>query len=243
MTGGRGWAYAGLIGGALASIVGNVADVILTPAPAPTALRATFAFLAPVFLFVSIEVLIRVNWQRAWYVWAVRTVGMLFTIGVSAYVSFGHLSHLAQLSGRTHDHWAWPLMIDGVMAMGVVALLMSRPVEAARATLADKVREARTSVLAVRDAFVSSNIASDIALDTKPADMKPVRRPRWDVREVLSLLDGHNDEAIAEKIGTSAKTVQRVRAVVRAVSSGRALPANPGLSPAVIDTIVSELRP
>lgn len=235
MTGGRGWAYAGLIGGALASIVGNVADVILTPAPAPTELRATFAFLAPVFLFVSIEVLIRVDWQRAWYVWAVRTVGMLFTIGVSAYVSFGHLSHLAQLSGRTHDHWAWPLMIDGVMAMGVVALLMSRPVEAARATLADKVREARTSVLAVRDAFVSE--------DTKAADTKPVRRPRWDVQEVLSLLDGHNDEAIAEKIGTSAKTVQRVRSVVRALSSGRALPANPGLSPAVIDTIVSELRP
>lgn len=235
MTGGRGWAYAGLIGGALASIVGNVADVILTPAPAPTALRATFAFLAPVFLFVSIEVLIRVDWQRAWYVWAVRTVGMLFTIGVSAYVSFGHLSHLAQLSGRTHDHWAWPLMIDGVMAMSIVALLMSRPVDVARATLADKVREARTSVLAVRDAFVSE--------DTKAADMKTVRRPRWDVREVLSLLDGHNDEAIAEKIGTSAKTVQRVRAVVRAVSSGRALPANPGLSPAVIDTIVSELRP
>jgi Protein of unknown function (DUF2637) len=161
---GRGWAYLGLVLGGAASIAGNVTHTVLTPAATssgiivPLELRVPFAVIAPVFLAVGIEVLTRVPWRRNWRHWVVRVAGVLPIAIAAAVVSFDHLHNLALLAGETKlVSIVLPVAIDGLMVMCAVALLLTvagtsdTPGQSGR-TLAQRVRDVRTSVSDIRTA-------------------------------------------------------------------------------------------
>lgn len=155
-TPGRGWAYLGLLLGLAGSVAGNVANTILTDTRVTEWLRVPFAVAWPVWTWVGIEVLTRIEWRRHWSHWIARLILMGPTTLVAAFVSYLHLHHLMVLSGEPGLAQAvGPLAIDGTLFGCTVALLVTRAQERTagqertRRTLAQRVAEIKAGADAV----------------------------------------------------------------------------------------------
>jgi len=186
---GRGWAYLGAALGGAVSVAANVAHSYVPPAnlpkgvdpadwsPEPGAVLS--AVIWPVFLFVAIEILVRIPWPdgRRWRV--VRFGGLLPVALVAAVVSYRHMSGL--LAHYAEDGLIvaiGPLAVDGLMVMAAGALVATarrvpdgteQRVAGYLATYAEKVAAANAEVrpAAVRDERDDQNDTADIA---RPAD-------------------------------------------------------------------------
>lgn len=155
---GHGWAYLGVALGLTASIVGNVANTVLTVSGVPLELRVPFAVIWPVFLGIGIEVLTRIDWKAGWKHWAARAILVGPMSLVSGFMSYLHLHHLMILSGEPGLAQAvGPLAVDGTLFGCTVALLVTRSKArdtdaAPRMTLAQRVAAARQTALDVKAA-------------------------------------------------------------------------------------------
>ena len=126
---GRGWAYTGAILGGLVSIAANVAHSFIPPhgsptdwAPEPGAVVGAVVW--PVFLFVAVEIFVRVRWPHgvSWHL--LRWVGLLPVAAVAAFVSYRHLSGLlAHYGEEPIIYYVGPLAVDGLMVMATGALM------------------------------------------------------------------------------------------------------------------------
>lgn len=123
---GQRWAYCGLVGGIGFSILGNVTHTVLAQSGVAMAIRVPLAVIWPVFLFVAIEVLVRVDWRERFIDHIGRAVLWVPVGMVSAVVSYRHLHSLLSLA----DPQDWfsaligPAAIDGLM-LGCTAALLS----------------------------------------------------------------------------------------------------------------------
>lgn len=139
---GRGWAYAGAIGGGAVSIAANVAHSFLPPDGAPEGWTpepgaVVGAVVWPVFLFIAVEIFARVHWPKGWSWVLVRWVGLLPVAGVAAFVSYRHLSGLLAHYGEEPIVCIiGPLAIDGLMVMATAALLAGGRAQRAAETAA-----------------------------------------------------------------------------------------------------------
>jgi hypothetical protein len=126
---GRGWAYAGAVLGGAVSVAANIAHSYVPPAGTPAGWQppggaVAFAVVWPVFLFVAVEILARVDWRRAGRWGVVRYAGLLPVALVAAGVSYRHLSGLLAFYGEDRPIAAFgPLAVDGLMVMATGALI------------------------------------------------------------------------------------------------------------------------
>ena len=128
-TKGRIWAYLGATLGGGVSIAANVAHSFLPPAGAPDTWQpepgaVVGAIVWPVFLFIAVEILVRISWPtgKAWLL--LRFGGLLPVAGVAAFVSYRHLSGLlAHYGEEPVVVLVGPIAVDGLMLMATGALL------------------------------------------------------------------------------------------------------------------------
>src|SRR5690242_18023312 len=125
---GRGWAYTGTILGGSASVAANVAHSFVPPAGANADWQPQYGAIAvsmawPIFLFVAVEILIRVPWPRGISYHLLRWCGLLPVAIVAAFVSYRHLSGLLTHYGEEPMvAFLGPLAVDGMMIMATGAL-------------------------------------------------------------------------------------------------------------------------
>ena len=158
---GRGWAYLGAALGGVVSVAANVAHSYVPPATLPAGttpdewtpeLGAVLsAVIWPVFLFVAIEILVRIPWPDGTRWRVVRFGGLLPVALVAAVVSYRHMSGL--LAHYAEDGLIvaiGPLAVDGLMVMAAGALVAT-----ARPAAAEELAEpAPAPTVAVRPAPV-----------------------------------------------------------------------------------------
>lgn len=154
---GHGWAYFGVVLGLIASVAGNVANTVLTVSAVPLQLRVPFAVAWPVFVYIGIEVLTRVEWERNWRHWIARLMLMGPMTLVAAFMSYLHLHHLMILSGEPGLAQAvGPIAVDGTLFGCTVALLVTRHVargqDTERKSFAERVAAARQTITDVASA-------------------------------------------------------------------------------------------
>jgi hypothetical protein len=125
---GRGWAYTGTILGGLSSIAANVAHSCIPPVGASADWHPQYGAIAvsmawPIFLFVAVEILIKVPWPRGFAYHLLRWCGLLPVAIVAAFVSYRHLSGLLAHYGEERIvAFLGPLAVDGMMIMATGAL-------------------------------------------------------------------------------------------------------------------------
>jgi hypothetical protein len=110
------------------SIAANVAHSFIPPAgsspdwrPEPGAVVGAVVW--PVFLFVAVEILIRVQWTHGLGWRITRWAGLLPVAGLAALVSYRHLSGLlAHYGEEPIVYYTGPLAVDGLMMMATAAL-------------------------------------------------------------------------------------------------------------------------
>lgn len=141
-TSGRFWAYVGTTIGLGASLAGNIAAAFLDGAK-PTAVEYGLAAVAPMAVFLAIEIGSRNPWKNESWGPTLRKV-MMWVVGPAAAVfSFIHLVELS-LDGKATVVWDgdhhvhavalinWtvavlaPVMIDGLMVGSAAALLLPK---------------------------------------------------------------------------------------------------------------------
>jgi hypothetical protein len=238
---GHGWAYLGVILGLIASVAGNVANTVLAVSDVDLKLRIPFAVAWPVFVYIGIEVLTRVEWHRNWRHWIARLMLMGPMTLVAAFMSYLHLNHLMILSGEPGLAQAiGPLAIDGTLFGCTVALLVTRAGgrDVERKSLAERVAGLRETVAAVADAATGKTPEVQPASVDEPTEsvqpdpiddelqkiideVKPrspsarsyTPRGSWDIRKAVELIadEDLSDQAIADLVGTGVKGIQRAR--------------------------------
>src|SRR5262245_40807797 len=125
---GRGWAYSGTVLGGSASVAANVAHSFVPPTNAPTGWQPQYGAIAvsmawPIFLFVAVEILIRVPWPSGWSYHLLRWCGLLPVAIVAAFVSYRHLSGLlAHYGEEPIVAFLGPLAVDGMMILAAGAV-------------------------------------------------------------------------------------------------------------------------
>ncbi|MGW4462191.1 DUF2637 domain-containing protein [Micromonospora sp. NPDC004704] len=130
-SGGRGWAYLGVLLGGVVSIAANIAHTYLPPTGAgsgwsPEPLAVVFSVFWPIALFVAVEILARTPWKAGWQSVLLRFVGVLPVALVAALVSYRHLSGLLAHYGEDALTSALgPLAVDGLMLMASAALIVT----------------------------------------------------------------------------------------------------------------------
>jgi hypothetical protein len=117
-----------LVGGAIASVGGNVAHAYLRPVGAhadwsPSFVSVCAAIVWPLALLGAVEILTRTPWRPGAGWWLVRYFATSVVALVAGVVSY---RHMAGLLARTEDWFsahAGPLAIDGLMVVAALALL------------------------------------------------------------------------------------------------------------------------
>src|SRR5215813_13300651 len=128
---GRGWAYTGTILGGSASVAANVAHSFVPPINAPVGWQPQYGAITvsmawPIFLFVAVEILIRVQWPSGIGSHLLRWCGLLPVAFVAAFVSYRHMSGLLAHYGEEHVvSVLGPLAVDGMMIMATGALYVT----------------------------------------------------------------------------------------------------------------------
>jgi DNA-binding CsgD family transcriptional regulator len=205
---GRGWAYVGAVLGGAVSVAANVAHSYVPPAGTqagwqPPGGAVAFAVVWPVFLFVAVEILARVDWRRAGRWAAVRYAGLLPVALVAAGVSYRHLSGLLAFYGEDRLIAAFgPLAVDGLMVMATGALIATASRRsAAPVAVADAVPDGRVS----RAPDARTDNAADARADSD-ADASPDTRAdgRADV-------PGSGVRTRAARVSGTAAAVARLR--------------------------------
>lgn len=279
---GHGWAYLGVVLGLAGSVIGNVANTVLTPSGVPLGLRVPFASAWPVFLGIGIEVLTRIDWKAGWKHWAARALLVGPMSLVAGFMSYLHLHHLMVMSGEPGlAQLIGPIGVDGTLFGCTVALLVTRGAarhaedQPASKTLAERVASLRTAALDVKAAAAGTQdpktqdqdapaqvpapetqdspvATEDRAPETQdlPATQDPTevrtQRGSVDYAKVLrAVLENAKDQDVADLIGVSAKTAQRVRRVVKLLGTTEdlaAIAATVKLAPPAVKTIAEELK-
>jgi hypothetical protein len=215
---GRSWAYFGLILGLAASVTGNVANTVLTTSTVHLGLRVPFAVVWPLFTWIGIEVLTRIEWERSFSHVATR----VFLAGpvalVAAFVSYLHLHHLMVMAGEPGPAQAvGPIAVDATLFGCTVALLVTRARErnvtrAPRQTLAQRVSAVRSSLDATLVAVTTATpkvdpigavpapvlSAKDLGPERPPVQVpdpepkvptqRTPRRTEWDVAKAVQMI-------------------------------------------------------
>lgn len=186
---GRGWAYTGIIAGGLVSVAANVAHSFIPPIGAPAGWHPELgavvgAIVWPVFLFIAVEILVRVAWPAGWAWRLLRFAGLLPVALVAGLVSYRHLSGLlAHYGEEPIVYLLGPLAVDGLMVMATGALWatghhrtrpttqLSLPVPAARHSVVPSTMAAPTPPA---PSVVDSQPSTP---DTQPATPAPAPAP------------------------------------------------------------------
>jgi len=150
------WARAGLIGGVLASVAGNIANACLTETSVSVLLRIPMAIVWPTALFVAVEVLVRNRGVRGWL--ARIGQGALLTITVpTAITSFVNLHALMIKAGEPGiAQLTGPVAIDGLM-LGCTIMMLAARVD----TVAMDTRPPAVDVMAEDQVATVADEASD----------------------------------------------------------------------------------
>lgn len=238
---GHGWAYFGVVVGLLASLTMNVASTVLAISAIPLQLRVPIACAWPVFVYIGIEVLTRIEWNRGFSHWFARLLLLGPMTGVAIVVSYLHGRHVLTLAGE-HEVAVTigPLAVDATVFGCTVALLVTRRTVHGfeRKSLAERVAAARqslTEVAAAATGNTETETPESVAPSTKDdvdreleailnQDVEVIKprspRPRtytprgsWDIRRALDLIadEDLSDQAIADEVGTGVKGIQRAR--------------------------------
>jgi Protein of unknown function (DUF2637) len=197
LVNGKRWATGAFLVGIAMSIYGNVAHVVIKT----TSFGAiAFASFWPVAVFLSIEVMARVEWPTGWK-WAVARFGGLGLVAaVAAITSYTHLSALLTYYGESGVvATIGPLAVDGLMVVAAAALqAVSQNQRAETAT------ETRTE--AAEDDGVADTTPH--VLEAPDASGAPAAR-RWQRRGKLAKLSAAErnrqaEEAYAASLDTDA---------------------------------------
>lgn len=116
-----------LVFGIVASMAANVLHAIVAANPDTPEwqiwARSVLSALAPVALFTCLEFVIRIPIQSR----ALGSVRLLVTLaigGFAGWVSYWHMQGLCAMIGETGSAgYLYPLMIDGMMAVGTISLI------------------------------------------------------------------------------------------------------------------------
>jgi hypothetical protein len=171
-TSGRDWAYAGIIAGGLVSVAANVAHSFIPPTGAPAGWTPELgavvgAIVWPVFLFIAVEILVRVAWPAGWAWRLLRFAGLLPVALVAGLVSYRHLSGLlAHYGEEPIVYLLGPLAVDGLMVMATGALWATGRHRTRQATLS-------VSVPAARPTVVPSTMAAPTPIAPSVMDSQP----------------------------------------------------------------------
>lgn len=149
---GRSWAITGFLLGSLVSIGGNVQAVWLpaddpnTPDNwMPSIPSQVGAFVWPLALMVSVEVLSRIEWPEGWGWRAVRLLGIGAVAGGSAVISYGHIYAVLRAWGYGPlGAGVGPLVVDGLMLVSGFALVAIGKASRAAAVGVAAARDVRT---------------------------------------------------------------------------------------------------
>jgi hypothetical protein len=267
---GRGWAFTGIVAGGVVSVAANIAHTFIPPEQAaetwmPESGAVVGAIVWPVFLFIAVEILVRVRWRLGLIWLVVRWGGLLPVAGVAALVSYRHLSGLLAYYGEEPIvAYLGPIAVDGLMVMATAALLSTshhgstgtpasgnaavkfNPIEHGTAVAPEPL-----SIPAVRHNAVPSTIPAPIlepsTLDTAPpeeTDPTPAASPAVAASVPTPALP-ENPAALAARITKSrtnppASTTEPARAARpdRSRTNTPATPA-PKLAPSTTDMHVS----
>lgn len=221
------WTRGTLVVGIIASITGNVADVVTAETEISLALRVPQAVFWPAALFLAIEVLIRVPWSSS----SLSRIGRPFLLSVAiptAITSFLHLHDLMIKSGEPGlAQLTGPLAIDGLMLGATIALLVIRQLE-----LKEQERGDVEQVLFVEqeqreEERIDSTLLEQVApISPAPSAPQLERTPRasWDVAKVCELaVDGVKASEASVATGIGASTYGRYIRVAKALKSSPAL--------------------
>jgi len=121
------WIYTWLtfVAGITLSIAANVEHSFVTAAGEPPAGVVIASAVWPILLYLTTEVLARVQWPRRWYYLLIRWGGVGTVALVSGIVSYRHMSSLLATYGE--DYWIstlGPIAVDGAMVVAAAALLV-----------------------------------------------------------------------------------------------------------------------
>jgi hypothetical protein len=237
-TNAKRWTRATLVVGIIASITGNVADVVTAETEISLALRVPQAVFWPAALFLAIEVLIRVPWSAS----SLSRIGRPFLLSVAiptAITSFLHLHDLMIKSGEPGlAQLTGPLAIDGLMLGATIALLVIRQLELTEQaperlelTLGGQAAQEYAAELANIDASITANTV-ELTKPISPApQIEPVEReraPRWDAAKVCEMaVDGVKAPEAKQVAGIGVSTYGRYTRVAKALKAepGMEIPA------------------
>lgn len=155
LSGGRVWAYVGSLLGGLVSVSANVRHSFIPPEGkpvdwSPETMQVGLSVLGPVFLFICIEQLARIDWPKGFSVWGLKFCAILPVTVVSAFVSYRHMFGLLGYWGEDKFvQWSMPIAVDGIMVLSSVAVYITGPMYAKRLAERLEAVSAKVSVSAV----------------------------------------------------------------------------------------------
>jgi hypothetical protein len=211
---GRGWAYTGTILGGASSIAANVAHSFVPPAGAPADWQPQYGAITvsmawPIFLFVAVEILIRVQWPQGLGSHLLRWCGLLPVAFVAAFVSYRHMSGLLAHYGEEHVVAVLgPLAVDGMMIMATGALYVTHT----------RLREMRAAQTA------------SIPMPVPAAAPTPVGVPAAPPPQLVPATAADTPPAPSPVAPTPVEVAQRITAA-RPSNQAPSAPAPPGVRP------------
>lgn len=173
LSGGRVWAYVGSLLGGLVSVSANIRHTFIVPEgrPAgwsPESMQVFLSVLGPVFLFICIEQLTRIDWPKGFAVWGLKFCAIGAITVVSAFVSYRHMFGLLGFWGEDQFvQWTMPIAVDGIMVLSSVAVYVTGPTYARR--LAERLEAVSASAVSVRKSPVPTVQAPKTAVSVRPA--------------------------------------------------------------------------
>lgn len=170
-----------LVGGIAVSLWFNLKAISLDPAAGGGAYAS--GILWPLFLLVSIELLIHTPWRKAKADTAIKAAVLVFVAGVAAWISYWHGVHVL-------DSWSYdeigkrlgPIVPDAAMALATLAL--QRVVQAKRVA-----KDAATG-------HVAAPSAGQVAAEAKPEPVATAG-PMAEIGQDWAGLEAELDEMVA----------------------------------------------
>jgi len=203
---GKRWATGAFLVGIAMSIYGNIAHTLVGKAPHIGAIL--FASFWPVAVFLSIEVMARVEWPDGNWWRAARFGGLGLVALVAAVTSYTHLSALLTWYGETGSvATIAPLAPDGLMVIAAAALQAT--------TRAESLLEALDELSEGDDMPALATASSEPSTATSPNG----HRPRARRRQVAT----GRRRRIATRLTQGERKTQAVERYRESVASGQPL--------------------
>lgn len=230
---GRLWARWALSLSLAVSVVGNVTHTVLTDSVVSLGLRIPGAVIWPVFVFLGIEILVRVVWQRTVAHRFARLM-ILWPVVPAAITSYDHLrSLLAMMAERPFIAIIGPGAIDGMMIGCTLVLLLTRTAPKAEQTDTPVATEQETIWLRSNPITGPDDIPTIAPISPAPQIRAP--RAAWDARKVAEMvLDGSKDPEIMLATQAGRASIGRFRKVAKQLQADPRTP---------IDAQAEKVRP